>query len=454
VEDKFPTEAIVKELTGGLGPGVAVVSGPAFEETCRIWNGAVTHRPALVVRARTARAVQGAIIESRRHGMPFSVRAGGHDWAGRSLRHGGMVIDVSGLRQVTVDTAARVAVVGGGATANDVVAASAPHSLAPVTGTVGNVGMAGLTLGGGYGPLSGRFGLAADNLLSADLVLADGELVTVDENHYPELFWAIRGGGGNFGVVTSMRLRLHTVDPLIGGIIAYPWDQAATVLGQMNDFLTSAPDGLTVQTVVLTGPHGAPTLFLVPAWSGDPMAGESHLRKLQGFGTPVINQVGLTTYRELLRLNDALGEVTGNHYTARTRWVKSLTENVTAALIEAGDTTMSPLSGVPVHHFHGAAARVPVESTAFGIRQEHLMIEIVAAWEPGDSAPHQAWADAVSDAMAPDALPGGYPNMLGPDDRTQIAEAYGPNTARLLAVKSHFDPQGVFTATPLPGQAA
>ncbi|MCW2863414.1 MAG: hypothetical protein JWP48_5122 [Actinoallomurus sp.] len=443
-----------QELAGRLGPNLVVMSGPAYQDTRRLWNGAVTSRPAFVVRARTQDDVQAALDTARRHDLPLSVRAGGHDWAGRSLRHNGLVIDLTGMRQVTVDAETRVAAVGGGATATDVIAVSAPHGLSAVTGTVGSVGMAGLTLGGGYGPLSGRFGLAVDNLLSADLVLADGRSITVDEDHEPELFWAIRGGGGNFGVLTSMRVRLHAVDRLLAGLIVYPWAQAAKVLDQLSQILIAAPDELTVQTVILTGPGGAPALFVVPAWSGDPAAGEAHVEELQRLGTPALTQVGPMTYGDLLHLNDAQGEVTGRHYAARTRTVSRLTADVVAAFVEAGDTVTTPLSGVPIHHFHGAAARVPVESTAFGIRQDHLMAEIVAVWEPGDGTPHRTWADSVADALAPDALPGGYPNMLGPRDHAQIAGAYGPNAARLLAAKARFDPDGVFSATPLPPTAA
>ena len=193
-----------------------------------IWNAAVETRPALVVRARAARGVQEAIRVARDRVLPLSVLGGGHDWAGRGLRGGGLVIDMSRMRGVRVDASARVATVGGGATAADVMAAAAPYGLVAVAGNCGGVGMTGLTLGGGYGPLNGRFGLASDNMLCAEVVLADGRIVIADATHEPELFWALRGGGGNFGVVTSMLVRLHPVDRLIGGLIVFPWSQAAS----------------------------------------------------------------------------------------------------------------------------------------------------------------------------------------------------------------------------------
>jgi FAD/FMN-containing dehydrogenase len=442
--------AVARGLASRLDYGAVVRSGPAYEETRRIWNGAVTSRPAVVVRARTIRDVQVAVRVATRHGLPLSVRSGGHDWAGRSLRDGGLVIDLTGMDQVTAHPERCVATVGGGATAAAVIAAAEPYGLTAVTGTVGSVGMAGLTLGGGYGLLNGHFGLAADNLLGADVVLADGRAVSVDDETEPELFWAIRGGGGNFGIVTSMRIRLHAVRAVLAGVIGYQLREAASVLERLAEILADAPDELTVQGVILTGPDGAPGLFLSPLWSGDLAAGESRIRQLERLGTQVFAQVDRMTYGEAVHRNDAQGELTGNHVTARTLWLPRYTEGVAAGLTEAGRTVTSALSGVVVHDFHGAAARVPVQSTAFGLRRPHLMVEVIGWWPPGPAAPHEAWADNTARALAPDALPGGYPNMLGPAREAQIAQAYGPNTARLLAAKERFDPQGVFSATPLP----
>ncbi|MGW8955755.1 FAD-binding oxidoreductase [Streptomyces sp. NPDC055709] len=447
------TMTAARELAAEIGPGAVATSGPAYEATRRIWNGAVHTRPALVVHARTRVDVQAAVRAARRHGLPLSVRAGGHDIPRRSLRQDALVIDLTRMRQVTVDPVTRVATVGGGATAAGVVAALGPHGLNAVTGTVGGVGMAGLTLAGGYGPLNGRYGLALDNLLGADVVLADGRTVRVDAEHEPELFWALRGGGGNFGVVTSMRLRLHPHDGLLAGLIGYPWAQAGKVLERLGQLLAEAPDALTVQSAFLTGPDGAPTLFLMPTWNAATSTGAPHLGTLQRLGTPSFAQLGPTSQEELLHRNDAQGQFTGRHVTARTRSVAALTPGVVEAFIAAGDSVTSTASGVLLHHFHGAAARVAPESTAFGIRQDHFMVEIVAAWEPADAGPHHEWADSVAGSLAPHALPGGYPNMLDPGQDAEIAHAYGPNTARLLAAKARFDPDGTFTATPLPPAA-
>jgi FAD/FMN-containing dehydrogenase len=443
--------AAAKELRGRFGPERVLMPGPSYDEAVRIWNGAVDHRPALIARPGTPAEAQAAILTARNHHLPLSVRGGGHDWAGRALRPGGLVIDLTGMRHVGVDAESRTAIVGGGATAREVVAAAEPCGLVAATGTCGAVGMAGLTLAGGYGPLNGRFGLALDNLLSADVALADGGLVTAGATDEPELFWAVRGGGGNFGVLTSLRVRLHPVHRLLAGLILFPWGQASSVWEGLGAVLPDGPEELTVQSGILSGPDGRPLLFLSPAWSGDPAVGEKAIDQLLRLGSPLVSQVAPMTYADMLGLFDAY-VVDGRHYAIRTRTVPDFSPDVISSLLEAGSTRTSPYAGIYIHHFHGASARVPSDATAFGIRRPHFVVEIVAGWEPcdGDGARHRAWADSVSATLAPSALAGGYPNLLGPEDHEQITRAYGQNAARLLAAKAHFDPSGIFSATPLP----
>lgn len=417
-----------------------------------IWNAAVQHRPALIVRTESPRDVQDAIRVARDRGIRLSVLGGGNDWAGRAVCDGGLVIDMSEMRSVTVDARARVATVGGGALAADMVDAVAPYGLVAVTGNVGCVGMTGLTLGGGYGPLNGRFGLALDNLLGAEVVLADGRIVTADTTDEPELFWALRGGGGNFGVVTSMRVRLYPLDRLIGGMIVFPWSQAARVWRGLGEVLSTAPDELTVQSGLLSGPDGSPAVYLAPAWSGDLRSGEATVDALTKLGTPLTTQVAPMTYGEMVSLFDAWG-VRGLCWAIRTRTVAGYTPGVIDALLEAGETLTSPRSGIPIHHFHGASTRVAPDETAFANRRPHFVVEIVAGWERGAGAAHREWAAAVSAALAPHALPGGYQNLLGPHDHRQIANAYGGNAMRLSTAKRHYDPDGVFSAIPLPVRA-
>ncbi|OBJ50656.1 FAD-binding oxidoreductase [Mycobacterium sp. 1423905.2] len=414
-----------------------------------IWNAAAQHRPALIIRAESPRDVQVAIRVARDRGMRLSVLGGGHDWAGRAVCDGGLVIDMSGMRSVTVDTTARVATVGGGVTAAALIDAVAPYGLVAATGNCGGVGMTGLTLGGGYGPLNGRFGLALDNLLGAEVVLADGRIVTTDATNEPELFWALRGGGGNFGVVTSMRVRLHPLDWLIGGMIMFPSSQAAAVWRGLGELLSTAPDALTVQSGLMSDSDGNPMVYLQPAWSGDLGCGLAAVDLLTTLGTPVTTQVAPMAYREVLSLFDSAC-ARGMRWAFRTRSLAGYTPEVIDALVEAARTLTSPRSLFAIHHCHGASTRVAPGQTAFANRRPHFVAEIGACWEAGDGATHRVWAQTLSDALAPQALPGGYANLLGPDDHEQIANAYGGFAARLIAAKKHYDPDAVFTAIPLP----
>jgi hypothetical protein len=246
-----------------------------------------------------------------------------------------------------------------------------------------------------------------------------------------------------------MRVRLHPLKQLIGGLIVFPWSQAAAVWRGLGELLLTAPDELTVQSGLLPGPDGNPTVYLAPAWSGDLRSGERAVDALVKLGTPLTTQVAPMTCGEMLGLFDAY-VARGLRWAIRTRTVAGYTPEVIDALIEAGRTRTSSRSVIAIHHFHGASTRVATGETAFANRRQHFVVEIVAGWEPGDGGAHRTWADAVSAALAPHALPGGYPNLLGPDDHEQIANAYGDNGMRLGAAKWHLDPDGVFTAIPLP----
>ncbi len=222
--------AAARDLRSVMQGKVLLPTDIDYAQARQIWNGAVTAQPALIATCETRGDVRAAVRAARVHGLPLSVRGGGHDWAGRALRDQGLVVDLSAMRHVEVDPEASVATLAGGATVRGIIAAATPYGLVAVTGNCGSVGMAGLTLGGGYGLLTPRFGLALDNLLSAEIVLADGRCITADAHEHPELFWALRGGGGNFGVVTSLRIRLHPVGTLLGGLILFPWSEAHAVL--------------------------------------------------------------------------------------------------------------------------------------------------------------------------------------------------------------------------------
>jgi FAD/FMN-containing dehydrogenase len=442
------------ELRAAIAGRVALPGDELYDEGCRVWNGAVRRRPAIVAFCRQLEDVQAAVRAARRHGLPLSVRGGGHDWAGRALCDVGLVIDLTGMRNVAVDPQARVITVAGGALAKDVAVAAGAHGLVAALGNCGAVGMAGLTLGGGYGPLSGTCGLASDNLLGAEIVLADGRRVTTGPDAEPDLYWALRGGGGNFGVVTSLRIRLHPARDMLAGSIIYNWNEAGAVLRRYAAFAGTAPDELGVAVGVMPGPAGAPVIAVVPLWNGDRCRGARVMEDLQAFGTPLSAQVGPASYADLLAPFDAwVDAAAGYHWEIRTRWLPALTAGAADAIIAAKARAASPYCVVFCHHFHGAATRLAPDGAAFGLRREHLMVEIVAGWKPDgdDGAAHRRWAHDLWQGLAPFALPGGYANLLGPDNREQAAEAFGDNVARLRALKRRFDPDGVFaSAIPLP----
>jgi FAD/FMN-containing dehydrogenase len=384
----------------------------------------------------------------RSYGLPLSVRGGGHDFAGRALRDHGVVIDCFLMRGVTIDPETCTARVQGGATAGNLIEAAQKYKLATTTGTNSIVGLAGFTLGGGYGSLMGAYGLGADNLLSAQVVTADGELVSANAEEHADLLWGLRGGGGNFGVVVSLEYRLHPLATVLAGSVLYPLEQASVVLHHFNEFLATAPDELTVQSGFLTTPHGQPSLFFAPVYCGPLEAGEQALAPLNTFGTPLMAQTQPIAYNSFIRQRDA-NVPSGRHYYEQTQSLYGLQSEAIEALIE-GLPFPSPFSLISLHHFHGAASRVGVSETAFALRQDHLMVELMAAWDApsaDEEQRHIQWAQKLSQALAPYALKGGYINLLDEREQERVPLAFGPNYERLRELKRVYDPEDVFSST-------
>ncbi|MFE7117311.1 FAD-binding oxidoreductase, partial [Streptomyces sp. NPDC057654] len=463
--EQTAAEQVAAELRSLVSADQVLTSGPVYDTAVALWNAAVRRTPAVLLRCTTTADVQAGVRTARRFGLPLSVRGQGHDWAGRALRDGGLTLDLAPMRSVRVDPVRRTATVGGATSINEVLTAADQHGLVAVTGTIGGVGLVGLLLGGGYGPLCGRFGLAADNLLGAELVLADGSVVRTDAEHEPDLFWALRGGGGNFGVVTSADVRVHAVPGVVTGTIAYPWEQARQVFTAVREIQAGCPDELTVQTAVMLGPDGAPMVLLLPTWCGDPAVGtdpNGPVQRLTRLGTPAVAQLAAVNHAAAVAERDAMFPA-GRGVSIRTRSVPDLAPDVIEVLIAGGEALTSPMSAVSVHHFHGAASRVAPTETAFIRREPHQMAEIVAIWptasdaaaasggaDPADGARHRAWAETMSRELAPYAFPGGYQNLVGPEATDQHPHLYGTNTARLKAIKAAVDPEDVFQATPMP----
>jgi FAD/FMN-containing dehydrogenase len=428
-------------------------SGIGYDEARRVWNGAVDHHPALIVRPVDAAAVSVAVCFANRNGMPIAVLGGGYDWAGRSVRSGAMVIDLINMAFVDIDAERQIARVGGGSKSNEVLARAGECGLAAITGAVGHVGITGFTLSGGYGPLTPSLGLGVDNLLSAELVLADGTLKTVSEEKSSELLWALKGGGGNFGVVTSLELRLHRVSEILAGKVLYPWSGAAALLENYGQRMESAPEGLAATLALVTAPDGKPAVALAPCWQGDLAEGSVEVENLTAIGKPVLAKVGKMKPKELFSLFEA-NAVPGRRYVQQTRWLPTLGPDVVQALLAAAQAKSSPLSAIAIQSFHGVPARVPVDATAFPIRSPHFLVSIVAAWEDQSAEAdkkNRAWASETSRALEPFSLPGGYASLLGPNETEQIAQIYGSNKERLTRIKRQFDPSNRFIANgPIP----
>lgn len=436
----------IRALRPRLGGRLLTRDDTGYAAARRVWNAAVTHEPAVIARCSGAADVCAVVRAALDAGVPLSVRSGGHDWGGRALRDQGLVVDLTGMRGVRVDAGRRTATVQGGAIIADLLAAAAPYGLVTPTGVVRAVGLTGLTTSGGYGPLIGRYGLTADNLLGAEVVLADGTTVTAGPQDDDELWWALRGGGGNFGVVTELRYRLHELPTVLAGMLMFPFAQAGAVLTGYAEIVAEAPDELTIMTGVLPGPDG-PLAFLCPMWSGDDLAaGEKAVARLRSLGQPVVDQIAEMPYAAALSMFDA-SMVDGNHYLLRSRWVPELSEVAVSALTAGAAALTSPYSGLIVTRLHGAATRVEPDATAFAHRTPHQVVEIIGAFAPGEPVDrHRAWAESVATALDPVALPGAYPNLLGPGDDERARASFAGNLGRLLAAKRRYDPGNVFAS--------
>jgi FAD/FMN-containing dehydrogenase len=446
-------EKTVQALDRKLPGSVSRPGSERYSAATAIWAKPTGQMPRAAVRCTMAAQVRETILACREGGLPLSVRGGGHDWAGRALCEG-VVIDLSEMRGVIINTEDGIARISGGARASDVVMMTDSLGFALVTGSVGSVGMTGFTLGGGYGSLMSRFGLAIDNLISADVVLADGRVVIASQESEPDLFWALRGGGGNFGVVTAMKHRLHDLPRVLSGLIIYPFSDAEAVLSGYAEITAVAPDELSVQVVLAGGFDGSPIVIVAPMWSGAQKDGQAQLAPLHKFGTVLASTVQETAYGVSLKAFDA-HIVNGRRAFMETCWIPRLDQRGIDAFIGGMETAVSPGCAIITHPFKGAASRVPVEATAFGLRRDHVLVEILAVCpedaDEREAERHQDWARATRRAFDEIALPGGYPNILGRGEHERAVKSFGPNAKRLIQVKRRYDPDNVFaSAIPLP----
>ncbi|HZP22499.1 MAG TPA: FAD-binding oxidoreductase [Terriglobales bacterium] len=405
----------------------------------------IDRRPALIVRCADADDVVRAITFARRQGLQVSVRGGGHSTPGFAVCDGGLMIDLSQMCGIVVDPTRRTARAEPGLTLKDLIAATQVHGLATTTGVVSETGIAGLTLGGGIGWLEGRFGLACDNVLSFEIVTADGQVRRSSAIENPDLYWALRGGGGNFGVVTQFEYQLHPLGKVLAGMVIHPMARAKELLRFYRDFTASAPDELTVYAALLTSPDGHPAVAMIACYSGSLDAGERIVAPLRQFGLPLVDTIGPMDYLDVIQLLDAANPP-GHHYYEKGCSVPHLTDDAIDAIVAAGAAPSSPYSLVLIQHLHGAAGRVAPDATAFALRGEYYLPLFIAHWTDGPADRHIAWSCEAWAALRPFASGGTYVNFMAADEAARVRPAYGENYKRLVEMKNIYDPTNVFRA--------
>lgn len=424
-----------------------------YEEARTVWNGMIDKEPAVIARCTGAADVITAVNFAREHDLLLAVKGGGHNVAGNAVCDDGLMIDLSAMNSVRVDPHAQTARVGGGAVWGDVDHETQAFGLATTGGIVSTTGVAGLTLGGGLGYLARKYGLAHDNLRSVDLVTADGELVHASEDENPELFWGIRGGGGNFGIVTSFEFNLHEVGPeVLAGLIVHPYDDAAAVLRFYRDFMTDAPNEIQCYAVFGKGSpalglpeplHGETILILLPVYAGAIEAGKAALQPLRDFGEPIVDTVSPMPYTALQSMLDARWKAGERNYWKSNNY-QELSDGAIETMVELCDSE-APFFSVFVEWMEGAISRPAVDATAFPHREATLDISVLQRWSnPKQDDERTAWVQEFHEAMAPYAAEGVYVNYLDQDEGDRVREAYGERYERLVEVKNEWDPDNLF----------
>jgi FAD/FMN-containing dehydrogenase len=444
---------------GGFRGQLITADRAEYENARAVWNGAVDRRPRLIARCRGTADVAAAVRFARDHELEIAIRGGGHNVAGTAVCDDGMVVDLSAMRAVWIDPSGRTAWVQGGALWGDVDRETQAHGLATTGGIVGHTGVAGLTLGGGFGFLMRKHGLTIDNLLAVEMVTADGGIIRASAEEHPDLFWALRGGGGNFGVVSSFRFALHPVGPVVmAGPIFWAAEDTADVLRFYREFAAEAPDELGTVVRLGTVPplsvipdelHWRPAIAVACCYAGAVEEGERAVRALRQFGMPLLDLLGPKPYAAFQgALDDTVPH--GWHYYWKATNLADLSGDCIAIIADHAYAASSPRSYTAMFHFGGAVARVPCDATAYAARDVAHNIIIDGVWLPGESgdraAAETAWVRRFFQALQPHRGNGVYVNFLdADDDRSRVLEAYGDgNYPRLANVKAKYDPDNAF----------
>ena len=426
-----------------------------YDESRRVWNGGIDRRPCLIARCAGSDDVARAVRFARENGLPLSVRGGGHSVLGHAVADGALLIDLSLMKAVQVDPKRCAARAAGGVLLSEFDSATQRYGLATTLGTVGHVGLAGRTLLGGFGYLMRRYGLTVDNLRAVELVTAEGELVRADAEHAPELFWGLRGGGGNFGIATALEYALHPVVPLVlGGPVFWPLEQAPEVLRTLRDFARNAPDELGIMLVSRRAPplpqltpeqYGKPIFGLVLVWVGDVAEGMRAVAPLTSVGTPLVNLVRPISYLALQSLLDGSAP-RGNGSFWQSHRLSTLSDAVIESIVSSTRAVTTPFSLVSGWVVGGAVSRVVPDATAVGEREVGFELRHIAVWSPEDpdAERHQAWVRQGWEALRPHSNGRQYATFLADEGEAGIQAAYGPQLRRLTALKNRYDPENVF----------
>ena len=450
-----PTRQLRPEAVAALREvfqGDLVSAGdPRYENARRVWNGNIDRRPALVARCRGAADVRHAVSFAHEEALLVSVRGGGHSAPGYGTNDGGLVIDLSAMKGIRVDPEARTARADGGVLWRELDHETQAFGLATTGGTVSNTGIGGLTLGGGLGWLMGKHGLTVDNLISADVVTADAEFHTVSAEREPDLFWALRGGCGNFGVVTSFEYRVHPVGQILGGMVVYSLDQAGDVARFYRELCPTLPDEAEAYLAFVTEPQaGIPVIAMILGYNGPIDKGEKVLAPARQFGHPVADLVSPMPYAVRQTLLDDPSARNGLHRYWRSAFAGQFSDQFIDAAVDAASSFTSPLSAMVFFYMHGAATRVPAADTAFTARRVQWDIDVIGQWDnPAESDRHVGWVRAAWDKLAPLMEDQAYINHISADDPLEkVRASYGANHGRLRQLKAQYDPTNLFRMNP------
>lgn len=425
--------------------GPVLLSGDAgYDEARTVWNALIDHRPKLIARCSGAADVIATVQFARQHDLLVSIRGGGHNIAGKAVCDGGLMIDLSRMKGIRVDPAARIVRAEPGVLGSDLDRETQAFGLATPVGTVSTTGIAGLTLGGGQSWLGSKHGFAIDNLLSVDIVTADGTLRTASATQHEDLFWAVRGAGHNFGVVTSFEYRLHPVGPVLGGMVVHPLSQAVEVLRFYREFTASQPDELETWAGILTGPDGNKVVALIPCYAGPLDEGERLLAPLRCFGNPVADTIAPISYVAMQTMFDAALPPGRLDYW-KTGLTNRIDDAVIAAAVEYADKVPSPYTVIIFAEFHGAYSRVGKTDTAYYHRDLQYDLIALSVWtDPIDTERNIRWTRNLFAAWEPHLARAAYVNDLGDEGEERVRSAYGENYSRLVALKAKYDPTDFF----------